>query len=372
MLRTPEHLQKKFGIPAEAGNGRAIPRVLLAYSGPRKKQFLATTISMIMGGALPEHGQKRRQYRLISQDDLARMCNLTRSTFTRRVSSFANPDIGWSDADREKQSLRQKEIARGKGKQIHDRPRRRDRHSGHLVNRRRQFAEPNRYNLRLPVMMNPEKPDQHFIGSLRDIKEDAAVSHLFDDNAVGFKSWDSFKDIPRWVWDSRLPLSYKARLVFSYYVMCGLLDKDKKTGRVRGEVHPKQRTVAAALGMSVRTVYAANNELQEIGLIRIAHPKPIVTAGQYVRGPARIIYLPVRQLSQEEATAERERYGKALAAMRDTAHAITAGKLHHELLDAWQGKEHSLGAFWNELRRRLADAGIDRQSVNGLVPRPPE
>ncbi|MCU1284464.1 MAG: hypothetical protein JWO13_814 [Acidobacteriales bacterium] len=371
MLKTPEHLQKQFGIPAAAGQGRAIPRVLLAYSGPRKKQFLATAMSMIVAGALPEHGQNNKQFRLVSQEDLAGMCDVSRSTFTRRVSLFADPDSGWSDAEREKQSERQKAIARIQGKQVHNRPRRSNGHAGHLVNRRRRFAEPNRYSLRLPTAEDPKKLNRYIPGTLRDIKEDAGVSHLFNEGAVGFKSWDSFKDVPRWVWDHRLPLSDSARLVFSYYVMCGLLDKDGK-GHVRGEVHPKQSTVALALGMTKRTVYAANRQLEKLSLIRVAHPKPIVTAGQYVRGPAKIIYLPVRQLSHEEATAERERYSKALASLRDSGHDLLAAKVHRELLDAWEGKEHCLGAFWNELRRRLADAGVDRQSINGLVPRPPE
>src|ERR1039458_9638421 len=89
MLRTPEHLTEQFAIAPGAGQGRAIPRVLLAYIGKNKARFLATTISAIMAGALPEYGQKRTWRRDITQEELAGMCGVARETYTRRVNEIS-------------------------------------------------------------------------------------------------------------------------------------------------------------------------------------------------------------------------------------------------------------------------------------------
>src|ERR1039458_4277779 len=110
MLRTPEHLTTQFAIAPQAGQGRAIPRVLLAYTGKNKARFLATTISAIVAGALPEWGQKRNWRQDISQEDLAGMCGIARETYTRRMSEIANPDESW-DVDRR---LRQRDRARAR------------------------------------------------------------------------------------------------------------------------------------------------------------------------------------------------------------------------------------------------------------------
>ena len=91
-----------------------------------------------------------------------------------------------------------------------------------------------------------------------------------------------------------------------------------------------------------------------------------------IRGPQRIVYLPIRTLTQEEAQAERDRFIVAQRALRDVAEANRASALHQELLTAWTGKEHALRAFWNEIRRQMASSGIMRQTINALIPRPPE
>lgn len=362
MLRTPEHLQKEFGIPADAGHGRAISRVILAYAGTHKKQFLGTIMPMVMAGALPEYGQKLRQYNEVTQDEMAKMAGLgSRSTFTRRVSLFTR-----MDPDLQPKQSRRRDGTTG------DVKKRRKGTTAQLLDRHRNFARANRYSLLMPTGRDESRPDRWLPPSLRDLKEDAGTSALFDEGAYGFKSWKGFKDIPLWVWDHRLPLSDTARMVLTYYILCGLLDQDGH-GHIRGEIHPKQETVAKALGLSRRSVYTANKALEALRIIRVAHPKPIVTAGgQYVRGPARILYLPVRQLTREEAKAERERYTTALRKIRDTRAASAAEDVHRALLEAWEGQEHCLRAFWNELSRRLHAAGIERATIAALVPSPPE
>jgi hypothetical protein len=64
-------------------------------------------------------------------------------------------------------------------------------------------------------------------------------------------------------------------------------------------------------------VYEANKELEALSIIRVAHSKPTIGPdGSFVRGPQIIVYLPIRQLSSEEADFERKRLQFALDAAR--------------------------------------------------------
>lgn len=375
MPSTPEVLQEKFQIPSSAGATRAVPRVLLAFKGAKKKDYLSVVVPMIMAGALPEHGQNRKYHRPVTQKELAAQSSVTRSTFTRRLTRFATPDVSWTEDRRAEFSKTQRESAAKRGRKVHDRPVRSQRLVGELVTRRRGFAQPNKYNLRIPQAMNPDRPECFYPPSIEDLREDATTSPFFRELSAGFKKWQGFGKVQAWVWDARLPVSDIARLVMTYYQMVGLGSVDERTKQVCGVVHPKQETVAAACGISVRSVYKANRQWAALGIIRVAHPKPVIKNGQYVRGPARIVYLPVRQLTQDEAAVERTRFAAQLArAARHNAdfNAHLARSLHQELIDTWQGKEHSLGAFYNELRRRMGRGGIGQQTIDLLVPKPPD
>lgn len=367
MLRTPEQLQHQFKIPAEAGRGRAIPRVLFAYAGPNKSQFLATTIAMIVRSALPEYGGKRSALRSVTQDELAAASGITRPSFTRRLSAISN-DRGRTTA----QTLERKPKHRV------------------IVNRRQRFATANSYSFGLPSKRDNANPERYVPPSLEQLLEDPAMRERWSaaglpvDPETGRARCGGFKDVPEWLWDSRLPLSDTARLVMTYYICCGMLDpsKDDKAlfGRteftVRGVVNPKQQTVANALGISVKSVYLANHDLAEMFLIRVAHDKPIRDAqGNWKRGPAKIIYLPIRQFTMAEAERERQRF-KALILRRTGAQEARgqlqeAVSIHQRLLDAWQGSEHALRAFWNECRAQMMRASIAKSLVFELIPQPP-
>lgn len=370
-IPTPDRLQREFNIPAEAGRGRAVPRVLLAYRGPNKKELLSTVVPMIVHHALPEHGQRSAHTREVSQHELAAAAGLSsRSSFTRRLSLFATPAPEWTDAQRQTWSQRQKAIAQARGRQIRQGNGRHKGLQAHLVNRQRGFAVPNRYTLPTAIAgMADVKRNGNDEREFRYSDLPAIVRNLpancWDPEAGGTKG---FKDVPEWIWRAELPVTDTARLVMTYYVLCGLLD-DVGGGHVRGEVHPKQETVARALGISVKSVYNANQEWVRLGIIRVAHPKPTRSPnGSYVRGPAKIIYLPVRQLSREEADRERQRLLAAAKRVRDIADAQRALTLAGELLAACTGKEHALHVFWRDLRRKLHDCGIQRPTINTLVP----
>lgn len=402
MLKTPEVLTKRFGIEPSAGAGRDIPRVLMAFKGtrprrackqcaarqsdaacrhtvtPGKAEFLSTAIPMIMAGALPEYGQTYKFHRQVTQEALAKSAGFkSRSTFTRRVSRFAALDPSWTPELKERARQRERDRAAGAGKQVRDRKRPDYAADAVLIGRQRQFAAPNRYGYVKPledvrvVEVEGKPVAKYYPPTLADLLEAAETSPYFDPDARGFKSYDSFKSVPRWAWDHRLPLTHHDRLVLTYYFMAGLGSRDVK-GKLIGEIHPKQETMMHALGISIRTIYQANKRLEALGIIRVAHPKPEIVDGRYIRGPAKIIYLPIRTLTTDEANAERERYARALAAVRTQREQMRAADIHRALLTAWTGQEHSIRAFWNELRRQLLDAGLERADVNGLVPRPPE
>ena len=374
MLRTPEHLTTQFAIAPQAGQGRAIPRVLLAYTGKNKARFLATTISAIVAGALPEWGQKRNWRQDISQEDLAGMCGIARETYTRRMSEIANPDESW-DVDRR---LRQRDRARGKhqekGHKLHDGERPAREHEGTLIRRRRRFMRPNVYTSCLPEPRERRSNGNWYPPDLQDLASCEQTRDLFRRLEDGEQGFRGFKQVPKWVWDRALPLSSKARLVMSYYFMVGLLER--RNGKTVGMVKPRQEIVAQALGICVRSVYKANQELAALAIIRVAHSEPKINQdGTFTRGPQIIVYLPIRQLSSEEAEFERARFRFALEASRPSPAPWMAPRLkelHKALLDDWQGQEHCLRAFWNQLRRNAIADGIHLSFINRLVPSPPE
>src|SRR4051812_5658385 len=106
MLRTPERLQEQFGIEAEAGRERDLPRVFSAYIGksppsvaqgdddevranPERFEFLVMAYTMIASGALPEEGEEVGRCKSVRQVELAAMRGVRRETVTRAISKYA-------------------------------------------------------------------------------------------------------------------------------------------------------------------------------------------------------------------------------------------------------------------------------------------
>lgn len=319
----------------------------MSYKGPRKAQFLTTVYSMIAAGALPEQGQKHWR-RPATQARLAGSCGLaSRASYTRRVSDIAN-DPKLAPGAREHAS--------------HESPARYQRPS--LLHRWRGFAAPNRYEWGEVARSWQVKEglECYRAPSSAELAAHPTTGHLFD-QAAGRTG--GFKDTPVWLWDARLPLTDTARLVMTYYVACGLMEQ--------GEVHPRQATVARMVGISPRSVYTANRQLAAIGLIRVAHPKlRAAPDGSMVRGPARIIYLPMRVLSSEEAQAEAKRLQDAQRRYRHDSYWNAVLMAHDALLGAWMGHDHTLDAFRREIRRRLLLKGVPAKVLDDLIPAPPD
>ncbi len=381
MLTTPTNLTKQFPqLPKRAGQGRAIPRALLGYTGPNKKNFLLVTISGVMASVLPEHGEKLTHRRAqVRQDELAAMCSVARETYTRWMSTIATPDDSRTVERRLAQRERAKDLHRRRQHKIHETPNPSKEHLGTLIQRRRVFMRPNRYEpafRRRPDQDRP-RPLLWYPPRAEDRQGNEILSRFFgrlEDAGKGFKH------IPPWLWDPALQVSWHARLVMTYYFMCGLGSADgRRGGRLIGVVRPHQATVATALGISIKTVYNANQELQAIGVIRVAHDRIERPDGSWASGPQIIIYLPIRQMTPEEATEERRRLQTMLAVARMTAGPAgppwmvpRLTELHEQLLKAWTGKEHCLKAFWNTVRRAAVADGIHLRVINSLIPSPPE
>lgn len=289
------------------------------------------------------------------------MCGLkSRSTFTRRVGLF-RPRTQ-EDTDLESSGRRK---------------RRRD-PKATLLDRNRRFAEPNAYSLLVPEgPKDQDDLDAYIAPTLADLLEDARVSDFFDPSQLkagknGRPTKNSFKKIAGWLWTAGLPISDSARLVMTYYFSLGLGERHSTSGELTYTVHPKQTTVARACGLSVRTVYSANLELARVKLIRVVQQKPKMVNGKFRRGPAKILYLPMRTLTHEECVAESSRLLAAKERLHDPTWWEKAVGIHRELLQGWVGQEHCITALRNEFARQLKLAGAPKKIIAALLPRPPE
>lgn len=421
----------EFDVPENPGKARRIPRFWGRIKHHHKAKLLRTVYSMIMSGALPQPGDKDIYTHAISQEQLAANCGLgSRSTFTHGLSLFSN---------------------------AHDRPAT----ETVLIERRRNYSEPNSYSYSpaLPRAVcffgcssqdhctHESHPTQYYAPALRQLRSSPEVRAFWPESdekeaptTGNGHRYDrkphtgvaDYKEVPRWVWDSRVPLSDTARLVLTYYILAGLLDprdreqaklkKEKQFYKVKGRIDVSQKKAAARCGISVKALYHANLELsgkvrrwavfaakgRQVGwwtsaskalvaaqklnardgrgkygvrqlpgvnVIRVAHPKakkdPTMPRG-WKRGVQIILYVPSLEITREEAIIETERMLAARKAIQDHGWRDVATKLHGEVLRAYTGHEHTLQAFYNELRRRYLAAGMAQQHIRALIPSPPD
>jgi len=229
---------------------------------------------------------------------------------------------------------------------------------------------------------------------------------------------EGYKARSKWVWDPRIldpdtldsahprPLGNFARELMSYYEGKGLMEEwrgeptpDDPRGPIlkhRGLLQIHQKKVASELGCDETTVYRANCKWEKLGVLRIAAGNPHRTERGIRRGAQIVLYLPFRTLSDAEAESEAERMSQRVRQLVASKYAerlwgrsgaalqgVKALELHHALLDAWRGREHSQVVFWREASRRLDAAGIrpefyrycippTRRESPGGVPPPPE
>ena len=432
-----QELLDKRGIPAEANKMRAVPRVLFSYCGKKKKQFLALKISMIVNRVLPDHGQVRRYFRSHTHDELAEATGLdSRATFTRWMAHFSR--------DRKT----------GQGADVP------------LIHRRRRFAQPNIYSSALPEHEGTEwivsristrkavpgaryrsekkahedcnarnreaggieyqvigkalDPDKFHYASAEVISE--LEKELLDDIATGTNAQlskaavkalmlspvfsaalacelrlNGFGKVPEWVWHPNLGISYIARLVLTYYICCGILDK--------GWVQVHQRKVALALGISIKTLFRVECELESVGLLRVVGQKRGTSPENKTWLPYdpdwrtinKILFLPIRKMTDAEIQAERRRMveaRRALHALRKISrqrlrklqisdarraelaqkrftlslYACRAARIAREVVRSYEGLTARMNEIWAAIQQKLLQAGIERKLILTLIP----
>jgi hypothetical protein len=194
-----------------------------------------------------------------------------------------------------------------------------------------------------------------------------------------------FKPYSRWVWDPKLRdpdtgrrLGTTARKVMSLYESMGLLedlrDNSGKVTSAKGYLESKQDGIADALGIDVRTLYTANCKWEKMCVLRISGGNPRETAEGIRRGKMLVIYLPFKQLTEEEAALELARVAarvREIVAKEGAQRLLQlreAQRLNTELVNAWKGREHCMGALWREWARQMTAARIYPDLIDKLVP----
>jgi hypothetical protein len=172
----------------------------------------------------------------------------------------------------------------------------------------------------------------------------------------------------------------------------------------RGEVYKKrgeltgytQRDIAEATGMDVSTVRRYFRTFKRLHLIRAAPgdvwwkcekcPNLPLFTGKCPgcgsppcgtpkdRDPQLIIWLTSRTLDKQIAATERQRldalvkWHRRWLDQQHQADLVAAVELAKKVLGEWEGKEHLLQSFFNEMRRRLAASKLRANLVNVLFP----
>lgn len=200
-----------------------------------------------------------------------------------------------------------------------------------------------------------------------------------------------FNPTSRWIWhpDLRDPdtggrLGTTPRLVMSLYESMGLLDELRDgSGKItspKGVLESKQEKISGRLGISKKSLWAANGKWERLGVLRIVSGNPKDTPAGKRRGPMMVLYLPFKRLTDREAEIESARVAARIREIVDkegawrTEQLLEAQRLNTELLNAWKGREHCKGAFWREWARRMNAARIYPDLIDKLVPplRPPD
>jgi len=358
-----------------------------------------------------------------SQKLMASMNGIDVSTFNRRLGQFSEPDGRWDDERRRRHSELMKARSGSPGETQNNSvsngmenpsptagngseppsvvpvPRKFHRQVRRLAtffNKSAGFGQAHLYSLHMKQELKPqiEKKGEDKTRNARLLAQ-AFGDQWFDAESRGV---NNFKSVDGWIWHPLLldvdkcecqagqmglplavstncskckgtgmivynhPLADYARVLLTFLILKGL--------RQYGSVEITQETIAEALGMDVNTVAKYEDKLEALMIIRcVAGAVTRDAAGAVVdRKPHKIIWLPDRLLDEDIAQREWQRFQALRSKLADTQGFRLAESLHVALLKAWRGKEHSLGAFWNELRRQFAAVGLSKGVSDALLP----
>lgn len=389
MLPVPEHLRKEYDLPASAKVSRQINRCWVAYNGPHKAQILSTLIALQMDRATPSWGDSKTYNNPgTTHAKLAAMAGVKRSTFSSRMRHLRSLDSDGSDPRRSPVMLRGAKKGKARENYIHVMP--------VVHSKPGSFMGPNRYTFAIPDGKKPQRmthiaPGQYVPPDPDELMAIAGVGEFFkpearqkdpcrgkrndiytvplDKEGRTFPGANGSKAVPMWFLDVNSPLSWTARLVLVGYCLKGLLDPENK-GLLKDF---SQGRTAKMLGLSRFQVYKANRELNKFQIIRTFSKKVCNGPNGAMRQtPQSILYLPIRQFTEDESAEVLKQYRARMAAARCNAWGVPdeerLTKLLQALITEWQGKEHSISAFWNELRRQANQRGMNKQLLNTALP----
>lgn len=156
--------------------------------------------------------------------------------------------------------------------------------------------------------------------------------------------------------------------------------RDKETNQItkhRGILeHYTQEDIGRALGLDVSTVRRYFRAFRWLNLVRTVPGKVTWNTDGSVkdREPHKILWLPSRTLDEDIARAEKDRltallkWNRRFLKDRELEALESAVELAQHVLGEWEGQEHRLESFWNEMRRRLAARDDHARLVNVLFP----
>jgi hypothetical protein len=338
----------------------------------------------------------------------------------------------WDDERRLKQSRIMKKISathprwsrRKKREEARRQIRRTRKYLGCIFARNAGFGEANSY-----AMPEAARPEILKGGRPDDPRFEAAAlanqfgDELFDRDAhikLRYKTLNGFRKSYGWIWHPNLPdarscvcrlgqskLEFQgicpkcngAGFVVSSAALGGssmpangriilhwLLDRgiDEEVRNDSGEITKHrgileeytQADIGRALGLNVSTVRRYFRAFRWLNLVRTIPGRVTKDLHGTVvhREPHKILWLPSRTMDEDIARAERDRmdallsWNRRFLEKRQLEALEQAVELAKRVLGEWEGQEHRLEAFWNEMRRRLAANQDHARLVNVLFP----
>jgi hypothetical protein len=399
---------------------------------PKKEFLSVHWALEFLGGIKLHVGEDGNWEKRIPLVELARFWSTDVSTACRRIGMFTPEDGRWDEERRRKMSDRQKALAVKEGKKLTGRTMRSVQRVKQTLNKNAGYGQAQFYTPHMRSDLKPrveEGRQQSSDTANVELLAEAFGADWFDPEQKGINNYKwapgYIKDLKQvkkcicqmgqlcllpgntcpmcggfgaiGVRDERgelVPLYDYGKNLFFHLILKGLLEFGSiDNQRLVQELEP-------ALGMDQATIAEYREQLELLKIIRVRAgditrrcmrcdvrfvcrwrdtkdgegkwvgqcSKCGTTAGTVVeRKPDVWIYIADKVMDEETVERERQRF-QELRAKIDAAAFARAEQAHTELLLAWRGREHSLMAFFKEMRRRLASLGLTKNVINVLFP----
>lgn len=362
---------------------------------------------------------------------LARFWGVDVSTACRRIQLFSAPDGRWTDERRQQMSDRQRRRAEAAGKKLTGKTMRSVRRVHRFLSKNAGYGEAQQYDFDMPAALKQTWDSSVEEGqkmpsptSNVELMAQAFGADWFD---AGMEGVNNYKWLPGYVTElphvnecicrsgqlcllpgcacpkcdgsgaiperyedgRKVPLADYGKNLFAYLWLKGL--------EQYGSVQISLEEIAHDTGTDENTVAKYRDELELLQVVRVISgdilrlcvpcnqeflctkpkdkwlgecPKCKSRYGKVIKRWAdKWIYIADNVMDEETALREFERFH----ALRDKlkiqrAEFDRAEAIHTLVLKEWRGREHSIKAFFNYMRRRLASEGLERSGIDALFP----